>query len=321
MNIHLDEQHIKKIENINFQPVFIMGFHRSGTSILYKMLSETNCFNPVIAYHLIKYNELLHNHINKIEENSKKNLTDYLQKIQKDRRIDHLKISADFAEEYGFLLASQTSKAIISKKNLDLFKQLGKKIQFISENNKPLLLKNPLDFPNFIFIKKHFPNAKFIFIHRHPFKVLSSFIKAFRLLLNEKSPYVSIILKQYNQLYDYRLLLYNFRMLTGSLSPIGMIILTIFSSLRIKKYLKNIEKLPKDSYTVLKYEDLCETPNEVMNEILDFLKIETKNIDFSTYVKPRQTNLDPSVIKLQGFIYKNMKNYFEKFGYTSGPFD
>ena len=179
MNNHLDDQHIKKIENINFQPVFILGFYRSGTSIFYKMLSETNCFNPVIAYHLIKYDELLHNHINKIEGNTKKDLTSYLQKIQKDRKIDRLKISADFAEEYGFLLSSRTAQSTISKKNLDLFTELGKKIQFISENNKPILLKNPIDLSNFIFIKKHFPNAKFIFIHRHPFNVSSSFIKAF----------------------------------------------------------------------------------------------------------------------------------------------
>lgn len=317
MNNHLDEQHIKKIENINFQPVFILGFYRSGTSIFYKMLSETNCFNPVIAYHLIKYDELLHNHINKIEGNTKKDLTNYLQKIQKDREIDRLKISADFAEEYGFLLSSRTSQSTISKKNLNLFTELGKKIQFISENNKPILLKNPIDLSNFIFIKKHFPNAKFIFIHRHPFNVSSSFIKAFRLLLTEKSPYVSILLKQYNQLYDYRLLLYTFRILTGSLSPIGMTILIKFYSLLINKYLKNISNLSQGDFIEITYENLCEKPNETMNEIFDFLKIETKNLDFSNYIKPRKTNLDPNVKKFHSFVYKNMKNYFKKFNYKS----
>ncbi|EMR74859.1 Sulfotransferase family [Thermoplasmatales archaeon SCGC AB-540-F20] len=317
MNNHLDDQHIKKIENINFQPVFILGLHRSGTSIFYKMLTETNCFNAVTTYHLIKFNELLHNHINKIEEKSKKDLTNYLNKIQKDRKIDCLKISADFAEEYGFLLASQTSKSIITKKNLYLFNTLGKKIQFISENNKPLLLKNPIDFPNFIFIKKHFPNAKFIFIHRHPFKVSSSFIKAFRLLIIEKNPYISILLKQYNQLYNYRLLLYTFRMLTGSLSPIGALILIKYSTLSVKKYLKYISKLSQSDFVEVTYETLCEKPNETITEILDFLKIEKKDIDFSNYIKSRKTNLDPNVIKFQSFIYKNMKKYFEKFNYSS----
>ena len=317
MNNHLDEQHIKKIENINFQPVFILGFYRSGTSIFYKMLSETNCFNPVIAYHLIKYDELLHNHINKIEGNTKKDLTNYLQKIQKDRKIDRLKISADFAEEYGFLLSSRTSQSTISKKNLNLFTELGKKIQFISENNKPILLKNPIDLSNFIFIKKHFPNAKFIFLHRHPFNVSSSFIKAFRLLLTEKSPYVSILLKQYNQLYDYRLLLFTFRILTGSLSPIGMMILIKFYSLLINKYLKNISNLSQGDFIEITYENLCEKPNKTMNEIFDFLKIETKNLDFSNYIKTRKTNLDPNVKKFHSFVYKNMKNYFKKFNYKS----
>lgn len=317
MKNHLDDQHIKKIESINFKPVFILGFYRSGTSIFYKMLSGTNCFNPVIAYHLIKYDELLHNHINKIEGNTKKDLTNYLQNIQKDRKIDRLKISADFAEEYGFLLLSRTAQSTISKKNLNLFTELGKKIQYISENNKPILLKNPIDLSNFIFIKKHFPNAKFIFIHRHPFNVSSSFIKAFRLLLTEKSPYVSILLKQYNQLYDYRLLLYVFRILTGSLSPIGMIILIKFYSLLINKYLKNISNLSQDDFIEITYENLCEKPNETMNEIFDFLKIEIKNLDFSNYIKTRKTNLDPNLKKFHSFVHKNMKNYFKKFNYKS----
>jgi hypothetical protein len=317
MNNHLDDKHIKKIENIRFQPVFIMGLHRSGTSIFYKLLTKTNNFNAVTAYHLIKFNELLHNHINKIEEKSKKDLTNFLKKIQKDRKIDRLKISADFAEEYGLLLATKTSKSIISKKNLYIFNTLGKKIQFISENKKPLLLKNPIDFPNFIFIKKHFPNAKFVFIHRNPFNISSSFIKAFRLLIIKKNPYISILLKQYNQLYSYKLLLFTFRVLTGFLSPIGSLILIKYISLSVKKYLKNISKLSQNDFVEITYETLCKRPNETINEILNFLKIGKKNIDFSNYIKPRETNLDPNVIKFQRYIYKSMKKYFERFNYSS----
>ena len=38
---NLDKKHLEKLENIEFQPVFILGLHRSGTSILYKILIAT----------------------------------------------------------------------------------------------------------------------------------------------------------------------------------------------------------------------------------------------------------------------------------------
>lgn len=40
-----------------------------------------------------------------------------------------------------------------------------------------------------------------------------------------------------------------------------------------------------------------------------------EHIDFTSYVKPRKTHLDPSVIQLRNFIFKCMKKYFERFGY------
>ena len=106
-------------------------------------------------------------------------------------------------------------------------------------------------------------------------------------------------------------------MLTGSFSPMGALILIKYSTLSVKKYLKNISKLSSSDFVEITYETLCEKPNETITEILDFLKIEKKDFDFSNYIKPRKTNLDPNVKKFHSFVYKNMKNYFKKFNYKS----
>jgi len=97
-NIALDDKYLSKLDTIDFEPVFIIGVNRSGTSILYKLLSKTNCFNVVTSYHIIKYDELLNNHINKLEKKSKKELDDYLYEKQPKRKIDELSINSDFAE-------------------------------------------------------------------------------------------------------------------------------------------------------------------------------------------------------------------------------
>ena len=100
--------------------------------------------------------------------------------------MDELQISADFPEEYGYILQQHTRPLYIHPNNLHIFKDLAKKIQYISENNKPLLLKNPFDFQNTLYIKEMLPDTKFIFICRDPQKILSSSMKAIRFLLQDK---------------------------------------------------------------------------------------------------------------------------------------
>ena len=312
-----DQQYLEKLENIDFQPVFILGLHRSGTSILYKMLTATGCFNPVTAYHLIRYNQLLYDHENKREESSKKELTrSFKEKGLEDRGIDRLQVTADFAEEHGFLLGQKTFQMYINSKNLSLFTELCKKIQFISGNDKSILLKNPYDFPNFLYIKKVFPNAKFVFIHRHPFKTLSSTIKAIRLLLKNKNPYTTQLFKTYNKIFENPLLLHTLRFFFSRIPLSGIVLLTNNSSKATKYYLKNIKHLSKQDYIFLTYEDLCKNPQENIEKIMESLDIETYNkIDFTSFIKPRKTQLDPSVRQLRKSIYKSMKEYFKFFGY------
>lgn len=313
---NLDLQYLKKLENIEFQPVFILGLHRSGTSILYKMITETQGILPVTAYHLIRYNELLYNHINGKEETVKNELTTlFIEKGQMDRGIDKLKINADFAEEYGFLLGKKTNKMYLTKNNVAIFIKLAKKIKFISKSDKPILFKNPFDLSNFLYIKQVFPNAKFIFIHRHPHKTLSSFIKAVKHLYRYKNPYTTLLYKDYNRLYDNPLSLFLIRFIYSDYSVFGTIYLTLFCSKALKYYMKNIQKLSKNDFINLSYEMLCKNPSDTMEEIIKFLNIKTKKMDFNSFIKSRKTNLDPSVIKLQNFIYKNMKEYFDKCGY------
>ncbi len=312
-----DSAHLSKLKNISFQPVFILGLHRSGTSILYKMLSKTHQFNPVTAYHIICYHQLLHNHLKKQETHQKNTLTQQLQHHGiKDRGIDRLSITADFEEEYGFLLSNQSNHPHITSKNKALFIQLAQKIQYIA-NNKLLLLKNPFDFSNFLYLYHLFPNARFIFIHRHPYKTLSSLMKAFCFLLKKKNYYTIQLSTLYTKVFTYRPLLVLLRLLFLKIPVLGLMIFTLQTAQTTRYYQKNITKLPTKSYCAITYEQLCKHPNETIAEILTMLqKKNPESIDFSTYIKPRKTTLHPSIYPLQHFIYTTMKPYFDTFQYT-----
>lgn len=320
IGLNRDEEYLKELKNVVFNPVFILGVHRSGTSILYKMLVATGSFNPVTAYHLITYNELLCNYHENKEEGAKKRLTDsFLKDGLRDRGIDQLSVTADFAEEYGFLLGRRTVQMSITDKNVDLFKEMCKKIQLISGNQKPLLLKNPYDFKNFLIIKQMFPSARFVFIHRHPFKTISSTLNAIRTILKEKNPYTARLSAIYERCFSNPLLLYPLRFMFFTLPECSVVLITRITTKATGYYLKNIEKLPKQDYITITYEELCEHPLEILENIMEKLEISMiTNIDAASFIQLRQVEVDTVVQKLQTYIYDQMKEYFQRVGYSKG---
>ncbi len=313
-----DDRHISHIKHQTFQPIFILGFHRSGTSILYKMLTETGCFNSVTAYHIIHYPTLLDTHSNHKTTEAQQQLTDMFKEHGlDDRAIDTLKITADFAEEYGFLLDRYSHSMKITKSNVDLFTTLCQKIQYLAENTKPILLKNPYDFSNFLYLKAVFPNAKFIFIHRHPFKTISSTLQAMHLLFQHKNVYTTKLSKTYGKIYENPLLLLPCRWLFSSLSFFSCVLLILYSSRVARFYLNNIKKLPDDSYISITYEDLCENPEQIIQDILKQVHLTPRtSLSYHEMIKPRKIKLHPMVLFLRAFIYAAMKRYCDTFSYT-----
>ena len=314
-----DEQYLGLLEDIEFRPIFILGLHRSGTTILYKMLSATGLFNSVTAYHIMKFDETLYNHINNQEETRKKELTWFFSERQLvDRVIDQIPLEPDLEEEYGHFLGLRFIYMRLNSKNLERFCTLAKKIQFISENDKPLLLKNPFDFNNFTFIKREFPNAKFVFIHRHPLKTISSWLRTVRLSLNKKNPYVAQLVKPYEQLYRKSLRFALIRFLLLNRASVLFSTVLIIITMQTRSYLKQIRKLPPQDYFSVRYEDLCENPDQTIKGILSFLQVDkNRNIDFKGFIKPRRLSLDSDVAKKRKLIYRLMQNYFKEFGYNA----
>ena len=311
--VHLDDKHMNKIENVSFKPIFIIGLHRSGTSILYKILDETGQFNSVTAYHLLNYHQLLHNYINKLEDKVKENLDCLLKKNGLiERGIDHIKVTSEYVHEYIYIFHEKGYPRYLTKENKWLFENLCKKIQYISENDKPVLLKNPYEYRNFLFLNKIYPDAKFIFIHRDPIHTISSTMRTWRTILSCKNKYVTLFSKpnQYDHLFEKPILLFLKRLYYSSKSPLGIFETLRYTHKNVKYFLDNIEKLPKESYISVKYEDICKYPNEFIGKIIDFLGL-VHHKDLSDLIKPRYFDLTPEATFLKRYIKKRMKYYYE----------
>jgi len=314
----IENKYLDKLESTSFQPIFVLGFHRSGTSILYKILESTKCFNIITAYHVIKYDQLLYNHIENEEESVKKELNNFLKEHgQIDRGIDRLRLSANFPEEYRFIFTEKSYNPIISTKNLSLFIEICKKIQFISENDKPLLLKNPFDFSNFMFIKKVFPEAKFIFIHRNPIKVIDSCIKSINNLFEKKNLYTALLSRVYERVINNPLIFHLYRFFLSSTVFLRCVLLIRSYTEVTDYYLKNIGLLSKENYVSVRYEDLCKKPEAVMTQIMDFLGLKpTSEIKYSEFIELRQTKLLKELQILRHYMIKKMEKYLAYCGYS-----
>jgi hypothetical protein len=318
-----DLQYLEKLNNITTQPIFILGLHRSGTSILYKVLTATGAFNPVTAYHIMRYDQLMKNHIENTEETEKNNLTESFKKEGlDDRKVDSLKLSADFEEEYGFLLGQYTQNMVINRKTVALFEEMCKKIQFIAENNKPILLKNPFDFTKFLYIKQVFPHAKFIFTHRHPLPTVSSNLKAIRSVFEDKNPYTAALSNIYDMFYSNPIMLPFLRYMYSTVPEIGVFLITRFCSASVKFFLRNIGKIPETDYTTVGYEEFCRSPRKIIDNIMKTFSLKMVNdIDVASYISPREAPIDIKVRKMRRHIYSSMKNYSDRFHYTLEEFE
>ena len=292
-----------------------MGLHRSGTSILYKMLGETGKFNILTTYHVYDYDRLIYNHIKKIEDERKKNLNDlFKSKGITNRKLDNIQVTADYAYEYVYIFSKKNFTEKINDSNSWLFEEFCKKISYISDNKKPILLKNPYDYANFLYIKKKYPNAKFIFINRNPLSTIDSNMRGWRTLMKEKNEYTAIFSKSYTKIFSNPLLLFLTRAFY-SWTPFGLLKVIRTCSAGTKYFLKNKNLLSDGDFISIKYEDLCKEPNKIIGDILKFLDLNS-DIDFTKFIKPRNLKFGSDVDFFKKYIYSKMKPYFEYFKYT-----
>lgn len=315
-----DRPYLDLLSKVDFSPIFIMGDHRSGTTLLYKTLVATGCFNFVKAYHIIKYDEILSNHINQTENLAIQELEELFKSLGiSDRTIDKVMATPDLPEEYGFILKNVAGdESCITPQNLSVFQQLCRKIQFASEPDKPLLLKNPWDLPQFIYVKSVIPNAKFIFIHRHPIHVINSKLKAARTLLSSWNSYTALIARWYAQIFKNPAQRNFYQLLYSKYFNLGLRRVTKQSIESTTYFLENIESLPEQDYLCVRYEDLCQAPEATIDKILEFLDLEARStLEYQKLISPRSIKLLPEVQRQYEQIRKKLQAYFAYHGYDS----
>ena len=281
-----DAPYIEQLQALPSSLIFIMGCHRSGTSLLHHLLAYTGQVDYLSAYDVIHYDSLLYNRLTGREAQVKAELQQRLGGTQ-NRGLDHLPVGAELPEEYRFLLTTftisfswQSRQRLdeifaphLTPHTLDKFLQICRKKHFLAPHDQPLVLKDPADYYfNFLALHQMLPQAKFIFIHRHPLHVLNSYLQSFAALLEQKSAYWALLDQGYNSFFSLVPLKRLIALLSMRTSWYTRLVLTrLIASFHY--YLENIAHIPQDQYVALRYEDLCHDPQGCLASLGTHLKL------------------------------------------------
>jgi hypothetical protein len=249
---------------IKHPPVIIIGHWRSGTSYLHELLSQDPQFCYVTLWNTLLPDSFL------ILEPIKKFVSRFL---PKKRPMDEIRVDIDgpYEEEAAVAVLSPWSffhclhfaknaeeqylKSIhfdgLTKEEKDQWNEnylkFMKSVSY-ANNGKRLLLKNPANTARITTLLELFPEARFIHIHRNPYKVYLSTVKMRNNVLDK------LALQDASKEELEKQVIENYKRL-------------------MKSYFEQKKLIPKDRLVDVKYEDLVKDPIKQVNNIYSKLKI------------------------------------------------
>ncbi len=304
-----------KRTKIRRDPIYIVGYWRSGTTFLQNLLTrdpQYGWFDPVKT---VTFNNciLMKPILEKILKRSLKGA----------RPMDNMDYALDLPMEEVFAQATISTQAI---SHMLVFPDGGNGVKYIETafideqdedkqrewrtaydyilrkvtylyKGKQLLLKSPENTCRIAELKRCYPHAKFINIYRNPYKVIMSTINMFtkemdNLCLNEPAPP----------------------------SVIEDVSISLFERI-YKKAIKELEAIPPEDHIDVRYEDFCKNPEGYVEKIYDQLGIggfnEAKPY-FEAYLESQKNyqknkfSLKPA---LRDKINSRLGFYFEYYNY------
>ncbi len=305
-------------------PHFILGCHRSGTTFLYQSLAGTGQFDFISPYDIVHYDRLLSERIHGGEAELRQRLQQELSGSSGSRGIDQIRVDAEQAEEYGFLLPKNPQQFLFSPQLLpatrERFMEICRKKQFLDSAGRPLLLKNPDDFyGNIHYLYEEFSASKIVLVHRHPLMVLNSQINAWTKMLEQKNPYFARLHPLYDALFDHPLELLKRRVRMKTPEGVRWMFSEFIKSFRY--YCDHIGRMDADRVTSVRYEDLCADPEQELCRLADFLGARCQVHEFAHCLRRRRSSIVPLVRQVYDAMHEDVRFYLDAMEYETEPWE
>jgi hypothetical protein len=281
--------------------------------VLYRLLAASGCFNVVTAFHVLNRRRLLDLH-------AAGGLLDAHCELQHRLQADGITdeygvpITADHPEEYAYALAHQGRRPALSPANLESFDAFCHAVQKVQDSARPLLLKNPFDTANFLFIRDALAQVRFILLHRNPAEVIDSQLRLVRWMLYRRSVYDALIVERYRRMYDNPVR----RAAAAAVCSVRLPILfeLVFRNIAAgcDYAVNHVDELEGTAISVT-YPDVCRDPAGTVARVLAFLGLRGREgAPYAEMIAAREPRLTAEVERRRTRIDHRTKDYRLRFG-------
>lgn len=328
----LDRTLFPEIENERVEaPVFIFANPRSGTTLLHRLMSfdEANFVSPRL-FETIFPSAVWMKGFSRLDDLDAKYLGGVLRKMVDafDAKVfgsrweDVHKLGLREAEEdeclFCYNLLTPTTMLLVPfvdevrsqlffdelppavrGKAMDYYEGILKRLLHSRGEGRRYLNKNVFSIPRLLTLHERFPDAKFIYLARHPYEVMPSFCNMFHSAWRTHSPEIAKDSPEVKALakvgYDYY------------------------------RYAHECRKiLPKESFRVVRYEDLVADPKATVESVYAWMgteitpefraKLEQATAAQRTYERPLEHTLEEWGLS-RDEIYRELEPVFREFGW------
>lgn len=289
-------------------PVFILGLHRSGTTLLYEMLAKTGHWNTLWALHVACYDRIVAD-----TECQAVLCADFSQRLaaagMETRGVDAVKASPETKEEYGFILDNKGLGSQLTQRTLPMFQEICRTISSAQSEPRPLLMKNPWDFGNAHTIRRLIPAARFVYIHRHPLETINSMWRFLHDAFHKPNPYMAMLSARYQSITQSPLKMAVLRNLVGRFPGMSVDGLIWWFGRQCDRYLQSSSRVPESDRVEITYDDLCTDPNGTMALVREKLDIADNGFDYSQMISRRTGRCDSRVVSKTAKIERRTADY------------
>jgi len=290
---------------------FVLGPHRSGTTIVCNALAASGAFVCLTAADIVAFQARSAGSGTAGHGGSDARSTlAGLARRGETRKIDAVPVSEDLPEEYGFLLPGRR----LTPETAPVLASVHRDIAGADAPGARHLLRNPWDLARAPMILELFPGASFVFVVRDPIETIDSQLQATRALFAEPSDYHALLDPSYRRMLRRPLRFALYRFLTGRARMADTLTRSFARS--TARWLGSLERLPPERWLVTRYEDLVADPTKELGRMYAFLGLSPERIPaIAREIRPGTRTLHRDVVARIGKIRRRTRRFGERFGY------
>ena len=317
-----DREHLQLLAGPPRRIIFVAGMHRTGTSLLHRMLASVADVDFVTFYDVCEFSRLLDHRIRGGREEAIAVIESRLAPLAGRRGIDRIPVGALEPEEYSGVLRRSCVGLDrcrpYSNPDLEPLRLLARKKAFLADRPRPLLLKGPIDsYDGLLRVDAALPDITFVFVHRHPLTTLESHVRCWRNLLETPNPWFAELDRGYRGLLSQPELLDAAKRHCGSEGHVRGLCARIRTG--VLHALEVEHTLLAHRVVHVRYEDLCRAPATELARLLASLGLEQARPCGEPVAAPRSEEVDESLSRIHAESIESWRAYLRRHGYPDRP--